>query len=85
MENSNANRSENEFFLDVRTLPHARRHEAIFSLLERLEVGQRLTITNDHDPAPLGYQLRALYGEKYGWEYVERGPERWRVAIPRKA
>ena len=71
--------------LDVRTLPHAQRHQAIFSLLERLEVGQALTIANDHDPAPLGYQLRALHGEKYGWEYVEKGPEVWRVEIKRRA
>lgn len=74
-----------EMTLDVRTLPHAQRHATIFALLERLEVGQALTITNDHDPAPLGYQLRALHGEKYGWEYVESGPTVWRVAIRRRA
>ena len=71
--------------LDVRTLPHATRHQTILATLERLEVGQALTITNDHDPAPLGYQLRALYGDQYGWEYVERGPEVWRVEIRRRA
>lgn len=74
-----------EIALDVRTMPHAARHRVIFSALERLEVGQALTIANDHDPAPLGYQLRALYGPKYGWEYLERGPEVWRVEIRRKA
>lgn len=67
--------------LDVRELPHAQRHQQIFALLERLEVGQALVITNDHDPAPLGYQLRALHGDDFGWEYVESGPHVWRVAI----
>lgn len=71
--------------LDVRTLPHAARHQRIFSILDHLDVGQVLTIANDHDPAPLGYQLRALYGDKFGWDYVERGPEVWRVAITRRA
>lgn len=71
--------------LDVRLIPHARRHETIFALLGRLTVGQALIITNDHDPAPLGYQLRALYKDAYGWEYVEAGPEVWRVAIRRQA
>ncbi len=71
--------------LDVRTIPHVRRHETIFALIERLSPGQALVITNDHDPAPLGYQLRALYGEAYGWEYVEKGPEVWRVAIRKSA
>jgi len=71
--------------LDVRELPHAQRHNTIFALLERLSEGQALVITNDHDPAPLGYQLRALYGDKYGWEYKESGPTVWRVAIRRSA
>lgn len=75
----------NDLTLDVRTLPHAARHQTIFATLERLEVGQALTIANDHDPAPLGYQLRALFGEKYGWEYVEKGPEVWRVEIRRRS
>lgn len=75
----------NDITLDVRELPHAARHQAIFALLEKLEVGQALTIANDHDPAPLGYQLRALYGERYGWEYLQRGPEVWQVAIRRRA
>ncbi|MGH3743967.1 MAG: DUF2249 domain-containing protein, partial [Mycobacteriales bacterium] len=36
--------------LDVRTLPHAQRHEIIFGRLDRLEPGQALVILNDHDP-----------------------------------
>ncbi len=71
--------------LDVRSIPHAGRHATIFALLEKLAVEQALVITNDHDPAPLGYQLRALHGEKYGWEYLESGPTQWRVAIRRRS
>lgn len=71
--------------LDVRSIPHASRHSTIFALLEKLTEGQALVITNDHDPAPLGYQLRALHGEKYGWEYRESGPTLWQVAIRRRA
>lgn len=75
----------NDRTLDVRPLPHAARHTVIFAALQQLEVGQALTLANDHDPAPLGYQLRALFGDKYGWEYLERGPEVWRVQITRRA
>ena len=67
--------------LDVRILPHAQRHATIFAILERLQSGQALIITNDHDPMPLGYQLQAIYGDKYSWSYLENGPEKWRVAM----
>ena len=77
---------ENDIELDVRSLPHARRHDTIFSLLEKLESKQALVITNDHDPRPLGFQMRALYGdETYSWTYIESGPEVWRVAIRKEA
>lgn len=71
--------------LDVRTIALAHRHDTIFARLETLETGQALVITNDHNPAPLSYQLQALYPDKYGWEYLERGPECWRVEIRRQS
>jgi AhpD family alkylhydroperoxidase len=70
--------------LDVRSLPHARRHRMIFDLLDRLPAGGALTLVNDHDPAPLRYQLEATRGDEYGWEYLETGPEVWRVRIARR-
>lgn len=69
--------------LDVRALPHARRHETIFALLERLVPGQALVITNDHDPQPLKYQISSMWRGLYEWTYLEAGPHTWRVAIRR--
>lgn len=71
--------------LDVRTLPHAQRHTTIFSLLPRLELGQALVLSVDHDPQPLRYQLEALHPGDFAWEYLERGPELWRIALRRTA
>ncbi len=71
--------------LDVRSLPPPRRHQTIFALLDRLPIGETLTLVNDHDPLPLRYQLEATRGrDAYGWEYLEAGPEVWQVRIQRR-
>lgn len=67
--------------LDVRALPHAQRHQTIFALVGRLPPGRALVIVNDHDPQPLRYQLNALFPGEFSWEYLEEGPDVWRVAI----
>lgn len=71
--------------LDVRTLPHAQRHATIFELLPRLRPDQALVLTVDHDPQPLRYQLQALHDGAFAWEYLERGPTLWRVAVRRRS
>lgn len=69
--------------LDVRTLPHAARHEIIFARLDSLAVTESLVILNDHDPKPLKYQTAALWPDCFEWSYLESGPTLWRVAITR--
>ena len=69
--------------LDVRALPHGRRHEQIFATYEALAPGDAFVLVNDHDPKPLYYQFAAEYTGEFSWEYLETGPERWRVRIGR--
>jgi uncharacterized protein (DUF2249 family)/organic hydroperoxide reductase OsmC/OhrA len=71
--------------LDVRALPPPRRHELIFRTLDELAGGSAITLVNDHDPKPLHYQLEATRPGDFSWDYVERGPEAWRVRIARIA
>lgn len=71
--------------LDVRTVPPREKHPTIHRLLGELETGDALRITNDHDPRPLRFELEADYPGRYGWEYLEQGPEIWRVDIRRLA
>ena len=40
-------------------------------------------LVNDHDPKPLYYQLEADYSGQFSWDYLEAGPEVWRVRIGR--
>jgi uncharacterized protein (DUF2249 family) len=69
--------------LDVRTEIPRRRHELIFESFESLEPGGAFELVNDHDPKPLFYQFEAEQPGKFTWNYLEEGPEVWRVRIGR--
>ena len=71
--------------LDVRTEPPARRHQLIFATYEELAAGSGFELVNDHDPKPLYYQFEAEHPGQFTWEYLEQGPEVWRVRIGRPA
>lgn len=71
--------------LDVRPMPPRARHETIFGRLDELPTGGTLRLVNDHDPAPLRYQLDATRPGQFRWEYVEQGPEEWAVDITNRA
>lgn len=73
--------SENITELDLREVPVIERHPRIFESWEELEPGSTLQIVNDHDPKPLHYQFEGEYKDAYEWEYVNKGPEEWRVNI----
>ena len=69
--------------LDVRDLAPARRHETIFSAYRVLAPGTGFVLVNDHDPKPLRYQFEAEHAGQFTWQYLESGPEVWRVRIGR--
>jgi uncharacterized protein (DUF2249 family) len=71
--------------LDVRTEIPKRRHELIFETFGELPNGDGYVLVNDHDPKPLYYQLQAEHAGEFSWEYLEEGPEVWRVRIGRVA
>jgi uncharacterized protein (DUF2249 family) len=67
--------------LDVRPIPPRDKHPTIHRLLDSLPNGDTLRLINDHDPRPLRFELEADYPAAFAWEYLERGPEVWRVDI----
>jgi uncharacterized protein (DUF2249 family) len=71
--------------LDVRPLVPKDRHATIFRLVDDLATGDTLRLVNDHDPAPLRYQLDATRPAQFVWTYVEQGPEQWTVDITNRA
>lgn len=71
--------------LDVRNIPHARRHDSIFAAFGALKPGAGFALVNDHDPRPLAYQFDARFPGQFTWDYLEAGPTIWRVRIGRPA
>lgn len=67
--------------LDVRPIPGRTKHSTIFQRWFDLPVGQHFVLLNDHDPVPLKYQFEAEFAGAFGWEYLERGPDEFRVKI----
>ena len=74
-----------EQILDVRSEPPVRRHSLIFDTYEGLAAGEAFTLVNDHDPKPLYYQFAAEHEGEFSWDYLEEGPQVWRVKIGRVA
>lgn len=66
---------------DVRPIPGRTKHAQIFQRWFNLPVGQYFVLLNDHDPVPLRYQFEAEFPGSFSWEYIERGPEEFRVKI----
>jgi uncharacterized protein (DUF2249 family) len=67
--------------VDVRRLVPRERHPLILAAFEALKPSEDFMLVNDHDPKPLYYQFQAERPGEFVWEYLERGPEVWRVRI----
>lgn len=75
----------NDAQLDVRSEPPARRHDLILTTYHELPAGDGFVLVNDHDPKPLYYQFAAEHPGRFTWDYLQSGPEVWKVRIGRPA
>lgn len=73
-----------EDILNVTLIEPKLKHPTIFKKFDELAEGEGLTILNDHDPKPVYYQLLGERGNIFNWEYLEQGPEWWKVYISKK-
>jgi uncharacterized protein (DUF2249 family) len=72
--------------LDIRPVEPRFRFETIMGAYEALPAGGILDLTVDHDPRCMYYTLRATRGEAaFGFDYLESGPDVWRVEVRRRA
>lgn len=60
------------------------RHQTIFDTFDQLQSGEVLELTNDHEPRPLYYQFMMERQDQFSWDYLEQGPELWKVLIEKK-
>lgn len=70
--------------VDARKYEPREKHAVIFETFNDLKKGESMELINDHDPKPLHYQFLAEYEGQFQWEYLEQGPEIWRVSIIKK-
>lgn len=70
--------------LDVRDIPHAIRHATVFGAFDAVPVGGTLVLVAPHDPLPLLRQLNELTTGAVEVDYVERGPQTWRLRLTRR-
>lgn len=67
--------------MDLRPYPPAERHEMFYKAFADLKPGEAFEFKNDHDPKPLYYQMEAESKEPFSWNYMEEGPEVWKVRV----
>src|SRR5690606_29333465 len=70
--------------LDVTQIEPRLKHPTIFQYFDALDRGEAFVIDNDHDPKPLYYELLGERGNIFTWEYLEQGPQWWRVRITKR-
>lgn len=73
-----------ENILNVTLIEPRLKHPTIFARFDKLNEGESFVIHNDHDPKPLYYQLLGERGNIFTWEYLEQGPEWWKVKISKR-
>ena len=68
--------------LDLIPVEPKHRFDTIMAAYARLEVNERLELRLDHEPECLYYTLLATRGDDaFTMEYLEAGPEVWRVRV----
>ena len=69
--------------LDVRTIPHAIRHAAIFGAFEAIAPGGAIVLIAPHAPVPMLTQLSQR--APIDVEYLVDAPTEWHVKVTRRA
>ena len=71
--------------LDVRPVEPKHRLETIMGAYDSVPCGGTLDLTVDHDPKCMYYTLQAMHGDDtFTFDYLEDGPEVWRVEVRKK-
>jgi uncharacterized protein (DUF2249 family) len=70
--------------IDLAGLPGPLGLDAVMSRLLRLRCGEQVELRADTDPAPVWHRLAMADPGGYGFSYLARGPEQWRVQVTRR-
>ena len=71
--------------IDIRELDPFVRYPTVAATFEDLVASEKLELTNNHDLQHLlNYKFTLDYPGEYEYEYIEQGPEVWRVLVTKK-
>jgi len=70
--------------IDVRIYEKGNKKLVIFKIFEELALGETMELINDHDPRPLYQEFMMKFPEQFEWEYLEQGPEIWKIGITKR-
>ncbi|MFU8872773.1 DUF2249 domain-containing protein [Micromonospora sp. SL4-19] len=70
--------------LDVRQLPHDRRHATVLAALDAMPAGGALVLVAPHAPRPLLAEIEARYRGGMLTEWLQDGPDTWQVRLSRQ-
>lgn len=65
----------------MREVPHALRHLTVFGALDAVPAGTAMVLVAPHGPLPLLAQMEQRNPGVFAVEYLERGPEAWRLRL----
>jgi regulator of cell morphogenesis and NO signaling len=71
--------------LDLTLFEPQQKHPTFFARFYSLPQNEDLIIQSDHDPKPLFYELLNEIGNSFTWEYLEQGPECWKISVSKTA
>ncbi|WP_062133303.1 DUF2249 domain-containing protein [Demequina aestuarii] len=69
--------------IDVRAIPREHRHARVIGQVTSLVPGEAMVIAAPHAPERLLAEIDAEVPGDFSFEYLQRGPEVWRVSISR--
>jgi uncharacterized protein (DUF2249 family) len=69
--------------LDAQSLHPSVRHDTIFAAFAALPPGAAFVLRNSPDPKPLRYQFEGRFPGQFTWDYLETGPDDWKIRIGR--
>ncbi len=68
--------------VDIRKYDCGHRYTFVYDAFDKLEIGEKMELINDHDPRPLfERKLPSDFPGQFQWDYIEKGPNVWRASI----
>lgn len=67
--------------IDLRVIISADKYRAAVTGFDSIKKGEKLQLINDNDLRSMFYQLSSEMNGRFYWQYVESGPDIWKINI----